>query len=179
MKYFKKLSGSRVYLSPMCPDDAPKYTEWFCNSHVTDGIGATQRLVSVESERAWLQSSRENNHDFSIILQDTNELIGNCSLQSISQINQCAEIGIFIGDEENRNRGLGTEALRLILDYAFNTLNLHNIELGVFSFNSRAIRCYEKIGFKKVGVRRECYYLNGKFHDRITMDILKSEFIAQ
>ncbi len=64
----------------------------------------------------------------------------------------------------------------MLLDYGFNYLNLHEIQLDVMSFNERAIRCYEKAGFKQYGRRRESEYVNGKYYDRISMDILKSEF---
>ena len=85
-------------------------------------------------------------------------------------------MGIFIGDEQYRGRGIGKEAIHLILDYGFNYLNLNSIQLSVFAFNERAIACYKKCGFKEVGRLREAYYLNGKYYDKILMDILKSEF---
>lgn len=95
---------------------------------------------------------------------------------SINYKNRTGEVGIFIGDESNRNNGYGTEVLRLLLDYGFNYLNLNNIMLKVKSFNKRAIKCYEKVGFKEFGRRRESYFLNGKYYDDVHMDILASEF---
>lgn len=67
----------------------------------------------------------------------------------ISYKNRIGTVGIFIGDENNRSNGYGTEALKLLLDYGFNYLNLNNIMLAVKSFNERAIKCYEKVGFKE------------------------------
>lgn len=78
---------------------------------------------------------------------------------------------------EARNKGYGTEAIQLILDYGFNYLNLNNIKLDVLSFNERAIACYKKCGFKEYGRRRKSEFINGKYYDRISMDILKEEFI--
>ena len=92
---------------------------------------------------------------------------------------QCAEVGLFIGDEENRNKGYGAEALNLLLDYCFDYLNVNNVMLKVFSFNERAINCYRKLGFKEIGRRRQSYYLKGKFYDQVFMDILKSERSAR
>ena len=92
---------------------------------------------------------------------------------------QCAEVGLFIGDEENRNKGYGAEALNLLLDYCFDYLNVNNVMLKVFSFNERAINCYRKLGFKEIGRRRQSYYLKGKFYDEVFMDILKSERSAR
>jgi RimJ/RimL family protein N-acetyltransferase len=95
----------------------------------------------------------------------------------VDQIRQCAEVGLLIGEEENRSKGYGEEVLKLLLDYGFQYLNLNNVMLRVFSFNERAIQCYKKVGFKEMGRRRQSYYLKGKFHDEVYMDILKCERI--
>lgn len=177
MKYYKKLIGERIYLSIMNIEDAEKFVEWFCDFRTTDGIGKSSSIVTIESEKEWLENSLKNNDFvFSIIDLKKDELIGNCSIMNINQKDRCAEVGIFIGDEEYRSKGYGTEALKLLLDYGFNYLNLNNIELHVMSFNERAINCYKKVGFKEYGRRRESYFLNGKYYDRIGMDILAREF---
>ena len=82
----------------------------------------------------------------------------------------------MIGNKEFWSRGYGTEALGLLLDFAFAILNLNNVLLEVHAFNTRAIRCYEKVGFKVVGRRRESRLVAGKHYDRIIMDILAREF---
>ena len=84
--------------------------------------------------------------------------------------------GIFIGDKDYREKGYGTEAIRLILDYGFNYLNLNNIKLDLMEFNERALACYKKCGFKEYGRRRKCRFINGKCYDVIEMDILSGEF---
>ena len=78
----------------------------------------------------------------------------------------------IIGDEENRSKGYGTEAMKLLVDYGFNILGLHNIDLNVFEFNKQAIKAYEKVGFKEYGRRHESYFLDGKFYDEISMEII-------
>ncbi|HET6871520.1 MAG TPA: GNAT family protein, partial [Sporolactobacillaceae bacterium] len=72
-------------------------------------------------------------------------------------------------------KGLGTEAVQLIVEYGFKILNLNNIMLQVFEFNKSAIRSYEKAGFNEFGRRREAYYLNGKYYDDIYMEILAKD----
>ena len=74
------------------------------------------------------------------------------------------------------NRGYGTDAIETILKYAFNKMNLHKIELRVYEFNKRALKCYEKCGFKIEGVMREDLFRDGKYHNTIFMSILRSEF---
>lgn len=177
MRYFKKLIGERIYLSPLNMEDAEKYVEWFCNFKLTDGIGNSGMVMSLESEKEWIDKTLKNNDlQFAIINLENNELIGNCGFSSISHKNRIGTIGLFIGEEDNRSKGYGTEALKLLLDYGFNYINLNNIMLTVKSFNERAIRCYEKVGFKEFGRRRESYFLNGKYYDDVHMDILASEF---
>lgn len=176
MKYFKKLVGENIYLSPMDIDDAQCYAKWFNDCYITDNLGATSILSSVQSEQQWIESNI-NNYAFSIITLKDDILIGNCSIMNINHIRQCAEIGLFIGEKSNHNKGYGTEMLKLLLNYSFNYLNLNNIMLRVFSFNDIAIHTYKKVGFKEMGRRRQSYYLNNKFYDEIYMDILKEEFL--
>jgi RimJ/RimL family protein N-acetyltransferase len=82
----------------------------------------------------------------------------------------------MIGEKEFQDHGFGTEATHLTIDYGFNIMNLESIYLRVHEFNSRAIRTYEKVGFKLCGRRRKSYYVGGRYYDDIYMDIIKSEF---
>lgn len=177
MKYFKKLIGERIYLSPLNIEDAEKYVEWFCDFKMTDGIGKSGNIMTIEAEREWISNTLKNNDlNFAIVKLENDELIGNIGFNNISHQNRIGTVGIFIGEEKNRSNGYGTEALRLLLDYGFSYLNLNNIMLTVKSFNERAIRCYEKVGFKEFGRRRKSYFLNGKYYDDVYMDILVDEF---
>lgn len=178
MKYFRKVEGNRIYLSPMCVEDAEKYVKWFSNRKTSDGLHQTSKLYNVESEREWIENSLKSNkeYNFAIVNSINDELLGNCGISNINYIDRCATVGIFIGDEENRNKGYGSEALNLLLNYGFNFLNLHNIKLDVFSFNERAIGCYNKVGFKECGRRHECCFLDGKYYDSISMEILEQDY---
>jgi RimJ/RimL family protein N-acetyltransferase len=113
--------------------------------------------------------------DFGIVDQ-TGTLIGCVRLWRISRINRNAMLTIFLGDRGRWGRGLGTEALRLCLRYGFDELSLERIELHVFSFNHRAIRSYEKVGFRTEGIRRGALYRDGEYHDILVMGIRRFEF---
>lgn len=176
MKYFKKLIGDNIYLSPRNPEDAEKYVEWLNDFQVTDYTGRSAQLISIESEKQFFQEHMNDEAAFSIVRLEDNELIGTVSIEKISHKDRRGTLGIFIGDSNSRNRGFGTEAIKLILDYGFNYLNLNNIDLNVLDVNSRAIACYTKCGFKECGRRREVAFINGKYHDIISMDILAREF---
>lgn len=176
MKYFKKLVGDRIYLSPRNIEDVEKFTEWMNDFEVTDYTGRSGALVSLEGERKYLEENNNPEATFSIVTLDNDKLIGTVGLEKINRTNRTAVLGIFIGDKDYLSKGYGTEAIRLVLNYGFNYMNLHNIRLNLMSFNERALKCYKKCGFKEVGRIRENKFVNGKYYDTIVMDILSSEF---
>ena len=113
MKYFKKLVGERIYLSPMFIEDAEKYVEWFSDFKMTDGIGSSSKVMNIESEKKYIQETLEKGEfNFAIINLENDELIGNCGIMNISYLNRIAELGIFIGLEYNRNKGYVAEVLK-------------------------------------------------------------------
>ena len=179
MKYFKKIVGNTIYLSPRNSEDVETFTKWLNDFQVTDGLGRSGLMVTLNGEKEYLENVHDNDNTryyFVIVTLENDEMIGTISLENINYINRSAKLGIFIGEEKHRGKGIGKEAIQLILDYGFQYLNLNSIQLSVFAFNERAIACYKKCGFKEVGRLREAYYLNGKYYDKILMDILKSEF---
>lgn len=173
--YFKKLIGKKCYLSPVDINDAEIFTEWLNDVEILVNLQMYSGMISLENEKVFLNNlSKEQN--YSIIDLQKNELIGNCGFMEIDHINQTAEIGIFIGNKNYHNKGYGTEALSLLIDFGFKALNFHSIMLRVYEFNKGAIKCYEKTGFKPIGKRREALHRNLQKHDIIYMDILADEF---
>lgn len=176
MKYFRKITGDKVYLSPISSDDAETYCNWLNDPLIAGNIDGAAKVYSLTAEREYIDTmQKQNAHIYAIINKETDALIGNIGIEDIDNTSRTATIGVFIGDEENRGKGFGSEALRLACRYAFDRLNLHSLHLWVFSFNERAMNVYKKVGFKEVGRMRESYYLDGKYHDSILMDILKEE----
>lgn len=173
--YFKKLVGKKCYLSPIDAQDAEKFTEWLNDIELTENLTLYPHNISIENEKEALLNLSKG-HNYSIIDIEKNELIGNCGFTNLDNINQTSEVGLFIGNKTYWNKGYGTEALTLLMDYGFKALNLHNISLRVFSFNERAIKSYEKIGFKRIGKIRESLLREKERHDIILMDILYNEF---
>ena len=176
MKYFKKLLGDRIYLSPRNSEDVEIFTEWLNDFETTDYLGRSGQIMSLDGEKKYLDEDSNPEAIFVIVTIDENKMIGSVSLEDIDRLNGNATLGIFIGDKEYRNKGYGTEAIRLILEYGFKYMNLHNIKLDVLGFNERAMKCYKKCGFKESGRRRACKFVNGKYYDIVEMDILSEEF---
>jgi RimJ/RimL family protein N-acetyltransferase len=178
MKYFKKLVGDRIYLSPRNSEDIEIFTEWLNDFETTDYLGRSGKLITLEGEKQFLDENNTSEANFVIVTLDDDKMIGTVSLEKIDHQNRKATLGIFIGDKDFRSKGYGTETIKLILDYGFNYLNLNNIKLDLMEFNERALKCYKKCGFKECGRRRKCEFVNGKYYDSIEMDILADEFVG-
>ena len=171
MKYFKKLVAEKIYLSPINEDDYLQYTQWINDTSIGINFGQASRVTSIEREKEFLAGMTKSGINLAIVKLENDELLGNCSLMHIHQINRTAELGIFIGAAGNRNRGYGTEAAKLMVEYGVRILNLQNIMLRVFEYNTNAIKAYQKAGFKQFGRRTGSCYLDGKYYDEIYMEI--------
>ena len=173
--YFKKLIGSKCYLSPIDINDAEKYTTWLNDQEVVDYLQNSPSVIPMDVEREVLQRiSRE--HNYAIVDLEKDILLGNIGLNDINHIHQSAEIQIFIGNKDYWDKGYGQEALNLLLDYSFKILNLNNIMMRTYSFNKRGIACFQKVGFKKVGELRKAVKRNLEHHNIVLMDILPESF---
>ncbi len=115
---------------------------------------------------------------FSIRMLADDRLIGEIDLSGINWASRESIVGIGIGDRNAWGKGYGTDAMRIILRFGFEELNLHRIFLNVFEYNPRAIRSYEKVGFKHEGRQRQVLNRNGKRWDLIYMGILRDEWEA-
>ncbi|WP_425447222.1 GNAT family N-acetyltransferase [Dethiothermospora halolimnae] len=121
-------------------------------------------------------SGYKDYYDFAIESIDKGQYIGECGIKSVDWKNRKTEIYIFLG-KDYLDKGYGTDAMEVLLNFIFNEMNLHKVKLTVFSFNTRAIRCYEKCGFKIEGTLRDELYKGGKYHHIIEMGILKDEYL--
>lgn len=180
MQYYKKLVGDRIYLSPkgVSEEGVQKFTEWMNDFEVTDYTGRSGQITTLVGEKEYLENSARDteNRNFDIVELNDNKLIGTLGLEHINWIERSAELGIFIGDKAFRSNGYGTEAIKLLLEYGFKYLNLHSIRLSLLAINERAHKCYLKCGFKDTGYSREEIFINGKYYNKLHMDILEDEF---
>ena len=173
--YFKKLTGDRVYLSPIDIADSNIFTKWLNDFEITCMTGHAHKQITLSGESKALERIAQG-QTYSIVALDGDRLLGNCGLHNIDNVNRVAELGIFIGESADQGKGYGVEAIRLLLDYGFNVINLNNIMLKLFSYNTRGYRCYLKCGFKEIGRRRSARLLGGRYYDEVFMDILAEEF---
>lgn len=176
MAYFKKVVGKRIFLSPINPDDAEVYAKWINDLDVNIYLTSAPSVYSLSKEKEILERISKEGYNFAIIDSEKEKVIGNCGLLNVDLVNRKAELGIFIGEKEYWGKGYGTETIELLLDFSFNLLNLNSVMLVVRAFNKRAIKCYEKCGFKLIGIRREAVIMGPQKYDEYYMDILAKEF---
>lgn len=176
--HFRKMRGDRCYLSPLDIDDAEKFTRWLNDLDITQYLTLSSANISLLSEKEFLPTLVKE-HNYAIVDSASDVMIGSCGLNDVDYLNRTAELGLFIGDKKFLGQGYGREAIRLLLNYAFNILNLQNIILKVYSFNERAIKCYQAVGFREIGRRRKAVIRNRQSYDIIYMDILCDEFCSQ
>jgi len=139
------------------------------------------RIASRDEEIEWIRSTWEKrrkgeSYIFGIFLHEQNQYIGNVEISIINKIAQRGELGISIFNPHYWNKGIGTEAVTLILNFGFSSINLRTVELEVFNFNKRAQMCYKKVGFVEVGRKCQAHFANGRYNDIILMDISSTEF---
>lgn len=178
MPHYKMLAGEMCYLSPCSAEDAEKWAAWENDLEVTLPLGdEAYNVYALEKEQQLIaEVIQRQQHVFAIVDIETDETIGRGMLFDIDPVNRKAMLGIVIGEKACWGKGYGQEAVRLLLDYAFNLLNLNSVMLGTFAFNERAIHCYEQVGFKEIGRRRQARFIAGRAFDAILMDILAKEF---
>jgi len=173
------LAGETVVLRPVIADDAVDMLEVLADGDVLRLTGSHGTLSpdDVEPMRQWYGSraDHEDRLDLAAVDRASGRYVGEVVLNELDPNNNSCSFRIALG-ATGQNRGLGTEATRLVLGYAFERVGLHRISLEVYSFNSRARRVYEKVGFQPEGVLRDALLWEGQRFDAHVMSILAHEW---
>ena len=173
------LKGKRIYLRPMRTSDInQRYLSWLNDTEVTRYVDAGFFPVTKRDLYEYYRKIKSSKTDimFAIVENKHRKHIGNIKLGGINWIHRFADLGIMIGDKESRGKGYGTEACRLVLEYAFKRLNLNKVFLGCHSNNTAALKAYKKAGFRVEGRLKKMLNVDGKYVDKILMGILQSQF---
>lgn len=172
--------GERVMLREFRPEDLVPMRAWVNDPGITEFLSDIflypHTLESTESYLNAMMDQRPDSRGFVIADAQTQLYIGQANLDSIDWKNRVGRIGIVIGSAEQLGQGYGTEAMNLLIRFAFREMNLNRLELEVFDFNERAIRSYMRCGFREEGRLRERQFKNGAYVDVIQMGLLRSEW---
>lgn len=176
-----KLQGNGLYLRVMEREDCRKLYE----DAEYDFVNPAEPLYigqSVEKSDDWFDEIQKlqgrENVRLGIFLND-GTIIGDIALQSLDDKNRCCSIGMGIEKLDNRNKGYGKEAVRLILDYGFNNLGMERITANTLELNISAQKALEKLGFVLEGRARRAVYFGGKRYDKLSYGLLAEEFIKK
>jgi RimJ/RimL family protein N-acetyltransferase len=131
----------------------------------------------VKWARDLMERPGDRSFGFAIRALDDNQLIGDIGVYVESWAHVEGWVGIGIGERAYWGNGYGTEAMRLLLRFAFSELNLQRVSLGVYAYNPRALRSYEKAGFRREGVVRGDCRRDGQHWDSVFMGILREEWL--
>jgi len=171
--------GEKVKLREYRKEDVKQAQEFMndeeIKSFLTPGIPF---LYTYEDEMKWFEgnSATKETYNFAIETLTNYKYIGGCGINNIDWKNSVAVVGIFIGDKNYWSKGYGTDAMKILVSFIFNEMNINKIKLHVYSFNPRAIRSYEKCGFIKEGVLRQEVFRKGEYYNDIIMGLLRDDF---
>ena len=176
--YHPFIIGEKLYLRGLEREDLKgNMFQWANDAEVTRYMfmGALPNTIELLAEEYEQLMKSKNNVVFAVVDKETGTHIGNVGLYVINWISRSAEFRIVIGEKDFWNKGYGTEATRLTVQYGFEKLNLNKVWLGVNAEHTSAVMAYEKAGFVREGVLRQEIYRNSRYYDAIRMSILREE----
>ncbi|MEP7292326.1 MAG: GNAT family protein [Chloroflexota bacterium] len=171
--------GERVRLTSVFPSDAQTIARWYEDGEFSRLFDASPAYPKSEnSVHKWMDGNERDRDSFTLAMRllYSDDLIGYVQIDGIQWTHGCGWLAIGIGSPAHRNKGYGTEAMRLSLRFAFHELNLHRLQLSVFGYNEAAIKLYERLGFKREGVLREYLRRDGQRYDMIFYGLLAQEW---
>lgn len=178
-----ELKGKRIKIRPIEKEDLPIVIKWWNDSEVMyyadDNPMPHKTLNQLIEEYEKEKNEWAKYMERFVIETKDGKLIGDILYHSYRSDIKSAIFGIFIGEKDCWGKGYGTEATRLFLKYLFENKGLHKVWLTVSDFNQRAIRCFEKCGFRRDGILRDQAIINGKFINHIVMSILRDKYFEQ
>lgn len=181
------LEGEKVILRPFEADDWEKMIEIILEPELRRLTGSVDNdeqarapfpPEEVERIKQWYytRNQQKDRLDLGIVRRDIGELVGEVVFNEFDESTRNVNFRILIG-AAGCNQGFGTEAIALFLNYGFEVLNLHKVELGVYSFNPRAEKVYRKNGFVLEGVQREAIQYNDEYFDTKIFGMLKEDYL--
>jgi RimJ/RimL family protein N-acetyltransferase len=165
--------STSVRLRSVRDEDFNLLLGWINNRNLVI-LNAPFRPISKVEHQQWFDNLgvRKNLAFFMIEDVDSGLAIGSCQLTNINDIHRSAELQIRIGRSDYQNKGVGSEAVRLLIEHGFDKLKLHRIMLYVFSTNLRAIHVYKKNGFQQEGLLREAAFIEGCWLDVLVFGLI-------
>ncbi|MEK9180357.1 MAG: GNAT family protein [Patescibacteria group bacterium] len=172
------LKGKRVILRPLLRQDIPHLLKWINDEDVTQYLATYLPMMEADEEK-WVDDLAKDKQANLVFLIVTTEgkSIGTMGLHRISWKDRVATTGALIGEKDYWGKGYGTESKMLLLNYAFNTLNLRKICSSVLAYNRRSYAYQVKCGYREEGRRRRQFYRKGRYWDEVFMAVFKEDWL--
>jgi RimJ/RimL family protein N-acetyltransferase len=174
----KILQGKNIHLRTLEKQDSKSLAKWHSDPEIMS-LAAFTAIHTKQYWSSWLEQklSSPDALYFGIVKSADNRLIGQIHLEQMNWPHRlCREVGLIIGEKGEWSKGYGTEALELLIKYAFEELGLHRLELMTFDFNRRGIRVWEKCGFRLEGAMRSARLSGGEWRDLLFYALLEDEY---
>ncbi len=173
------LVGERVKLTSLNEEDLAILENWYNDVNflrLYDVISAFPKSEMQLLQMLNNKRSSSNSYIFAVRTLEDNTLIGVTGFEEILWNNGAATIFVGIGSSESRGKGYGKEALNLAMEFGFQELNFHRIQLTVIQYNKSAVNLYESLGYKREGIYREFIHRDGRRYDMYLYGILREEW---
>lgn len=172
------ISGQAVGLGPLSPSILPSLAVWRNDFSTARTLNANPGPRTRAVFEAWHQRIADDDSTVMFVVHDLSDMapVGTVGLFDIDYRHKTCEVGIGIFEPGRRGKGLGTEAVMLVTDYAIHGLGMHNVHLAVLEFNHAGLHAYRNAGFQEYGRRRESRLHNGRRWDTVFMDVIASEW---
>ena len=176
------ITGEKLYLRGLEKSDLEgEYFDWLNDREVTKFLESGGFPNTLEKMEEFYRNTAlsNNNAIFAIVDKETDRHIGNIKLGPVDWIGRIAPLGIMIGNKESWGKGHATEAIRLVLDYAFNRLNLHKVNTGIAAIHQASLQAFEKAGFETEGTAKSNFFFEGSYCDALYLGITKEDFLKK
>ncbi len=172
------LEGPKVCLRPYIEEDVKQWYGWFNDELVTYWMDKRRFPNTHKKQSEYLEniSKSANDLQLAIVAKNKEKLIGTVGLHDIDYINRAADISVIIGEKQYLGKGIGKEAVSLLIDHAFTTLNLNKITAGAIEANKASCGLFKSLGFKKEGLLRGQIYLHGDYRNVVKFGLLSKEY---
>lgn len=173
------IAGEHVILRAFERDDAERCYRWMNDPNIVRTL-KTRYPIAFQNEIEWLDramhvSPNDTERHFAIERKDDRSHIGNASIHDIEWVSRTAAFGLFIGEPSAWNKGFGSDAIRTLVRFAFDEMNLRKLRNNVFDYNDRAKHILEAQGFVQEGRLRKEFYREGSYHDIVLLSIFRGE----
>jgi len=166
----EKIIGKKVYLRPITDDDTELIIEWR-NSDAVRPYFIYQKPFTKEGHEKWMETMIRsgNGYQFIVCCKESDTPIGCTYLRDYDRENNKIEYGVFLGSEDVKGQGIGTEILGLTLQFAFDTLGVHKMFARAFADNAASVNSFLKGGFEKEAYLKDEVFVNGEYRDIILL----------